>query len=190
MKRLVLWLAFFPLFTTLLTAQETKQMKEDYREPETEVIFPKKMAEMHLQDVTDYRPHNTGLGVGIRYRHTEEKNIYATIYVYNGGLETIADGIKSKSVVAVFNQAERELQSVDYTFLRLRNKGERKSPDRAYLSVRYTFRNNGEKFDTYLLVVGCKNNFIKIRYTFPSEKQQLGEKVLDNLLAGLDNVLK
>ena len=154
-------------------------IKDDqpFIEPATGILFQSDICDIPKQGMTVF-PRQKELGVGIAYQY--EDRITATFYVFNAGILKIEDGIESDAVKAYFQQAIEDVFTMQKT-------GEYKNVT-VVKQIEMDFQIQSEKlkalfaqFDltaanlesgSFLLMTGFKNQFFKIRYTYPKEHEE------------------
>ena len=156
-----------------------------YRDRPTGLSFPDQLGGMTRGEATEFEKDHPGLGVGILYR-SPNPAIYADIYIYNLGIKSIPTGSNTKEIHDQWKQAEGDI----YT---LEKQGKYKSVKKLYeastllgmdrnaptaLRADFSYASLGTKKLSYLYLLGYKNNFIKIRFTFPDTLKTEGEKIM------------
>lgn len=189
-------LTFFSFILVLIISPHA--FSDSFKDASTGLTFPATLGSMQQKEVTDFEKQNpsSGLGVGILYRDPNPK-IYADIYVYNLGLKDIPNGSISKIVQEQWKQAEQDI----YTIQKQGKLQEVKKLNETTSSLTssnagptalrtdFSYIQNGEEKLSHLLLTGYKNNFIKIRFTYPSRLKGEGEKALDGFVTGMGKLL-
>ena len=169
---------------------------QPYPESAPGITFPRLMGGLRRGEVTDYEKKQKGLGIGIRY-YDAENQIKADVYIYNLGLTAIPDGIESRELVGVFEQARREVhdmeksgsyQSVKKLSEDVASFGHFASAPRA-LRAYFSFTQDGTDRFSHIYLTAYKNLFLKIRFTYPKEQKANSEKFLAEFLEEMGKLL-
>ena len=144
--------------------------------------------------------------MGISVRYSLPGFFKADVYVYNGGLKNLGTGIAAEAVRPHFKEVQDAIRIMEKRgsykgVKRLRRRkraliaGAKKV---AALMACYEYsevpgRQNVEyegKRISYILVTAYKDNFLKLRFTFPEKDKAKGEELLKKLQADLGGLLK
>jgi hypothetical protein len=174
-----------------------------YVEPKTGVTFPLKVGPLELKKTVTF--DKPGLGVAIRYGQTEPVFVKADIYIYDLGRANLGTGIGNKAVQAAFEGARADIQTMvdrgQYAALKplparpvSLKVGGKPLP---MLTASYEFAVNpppGSAADaevqvSHLLVTAFKDQFLKIRFSYPKEGKAEGDKAFKQFLDALGPVL-
>ena len=133
------------------------------------------------------------LGYSVTYESTEGGRV--TVYVYNGGLKKIPDGVDDQIVKNEIERAKNEIIQIGKAGLyqgvkEVKNEtvtlGGASGKVKALRSLFY-FKVRGEAVDSEIYLFGYKNNFIKIRSTRPKSEGAQNAMVA-SLLAEIDKM--
>jgi hypothetical protein len=158
-----------------------------YMHPETGLVFPETLVEMPMVSLTDHEKDNPGLGMSIGYN---APGITVTVYLYTLGLRSISDDLASPILKEHFNQVMQDIYKVEElgyyknvkklaqgtTFLKQDNTG----PKALFALLSYVQGGTDRLSKLYLL--GHKNHFIKIRFTYDKAVQKHSEETLKQFL--------
>ena len=173
-----------------------------HREPNTGIVFPKVLGSLEGGSVSTYdKPE---MGVSVRY--AAPGFFKADVYVYNAGMKNLGTGIKAEAVRPHFTELQDVLSIMEkrgrYKDVKKLNEqettlvaGAEKIPA---LMASYEYseaadNQTGEyagKRVSYILVTAYKDNFLKLRFTFPEKDKEKGEELLKKLQADLGGLLK
>ncbi|MEW5725648.1 MAG: hypothetical protein AB1896_21240 [Thermodesulfobacteriota bacterium] len=166
-----------------------------YLEPRTGLVFPDWLgttSRLKVQEFDDPR-----LGVTIFYQGHDP---YAAInlYIYNMGYQTIPWGVSSPVIKDEFIRAAGEIAALEkmgryqevtreYDMeITIRTRG---GPLPALLA-RYGFVTKETPTVSFLVLTGYRNNFLKIRYSFPSQDEKRGLDQFQDFLSALGHILE
>jgi len=132
------------------------------------------------------------MGFSINYESNRGGRV--TVYVYNGGKKKIADGTADKVVKEELDKAKEEIKKVAglgyYENLKeLKNETATlggTSGKNKVLYALYNFDAQGKTLTSEIYIFGNKNRFIKIRATRPRDKNEIGDKMVADLLKEID----
>ena len=152
-----------------------------------EIVFPE-VEGWEMGEITTYPTEE--LGYSIPYQ-SEEGGGTVTIYVYNGGLKKIADGIDDKNVKSEIKKAGSDIELYGQkgyydNVKKIKDDtvslGGKDGKVKALYSL-YSFKIRGNEVDSEIYLFGFQNNFIKIRATRPKGKDSAENVEVNNLLA-------
>jgi hypothetical protein len=179
-------LAFF-----LLLLPGVLRAQDDSKSPDVGIKFPETLAGMVLVEVTDYEKQTPGLGVGVSYRAEKQK---ADLYIYNGGLKHLPDGIDSVEVQQHFKQIIGDIVEMEkqghYQNVKIVSFGDKTEigiQPFLHAEVRFTQQTEDRISHVYLTVL--KNRFLKIRFTYFASEDESGKRTLEALLKSLGTAL-
>lgn len=172
-----------------------------YREPSTGIVLPRVLGSMQGGSVSTYdRPE-----MGISVRYSAPGFLKADVYVYDGGMENLGTGIGSADIRPHF----KELQDVLSIFEKQgKYKGVKKLGEQETslvaggkkipaLLARYEYSETPREGVDYagkrvscILLTAYKDNFLKLRFTFPEKDKKKGDELLKKLQADLGALLK
>jgi hypothetical protein len=166
---------------------------EPFKEPATGIVFPAKLGKWNRGEDHTYRP---GLGVSIAYR--SEEGVTATVFVYNLNLGNIPAGTASKAVKDQFKQAQGDIagaakQRGGSAALRTEDEislGAGPQSPRALRAVFTLTEMDGNDLTAHVYLTGYKNQFLKIRATYPGKNEKASEPAIKQLLNDLGGLLK
>lgn len=158
-----------------------------YRHPATGLTFPDSVEGIVRGEVTDYEGKNPGLGVSVAY---DRPGITVTVYLYTLSLRSISSDLASPILKDHFNQVIQDIYKVEElgyyknvknlaqgtTFLKQDNTG----PKALFASLSYVQSGTNRLSKLYLL--GHKNHFVKIRFTYDKAVQKHSEETLKQFL--------
>ncbi|MDQ3798753.1 MAG: hypothetical protein M3384_04830, partial [Acidobacteriota bacterium] len=134
------------------------------------------------------------LGFSVNYESEEGGRV--TIYVYNGGKKNIPDDISDKIIKNELNSVKNEIRRVAemgyYQNLKeVKNDtvtlGGAGGKVKA-LRTAYNLSAGGRDLTSEIYIFAHQNRFIKIRATRPRDKDESGNKAMNNLLAQIDTM--
>ena len=186
------------LITASLLINFIVYAQSDYTEPSTGIVFPPELAGFKMGKVTDFEKDQKGLGVSIGYRHQTVSTIWADIYIYNLSINNIVGGHDSKETHSCYDEAESQIYGAQKKgiYKKVKKVSKEVIPfsesenNKKIIKGVYTFKANGKKLISNLLVTGYKNNFFKIRFSYPQEYQSEGEEALKTLIKELNMLLE
>ena len=192
MKILRFGLLFLLLACITFTANA---QTNSYRHPATGLTFPDSVEGIVRGEVTDYEGKNPGLGVSVAY---DRPGITVTVYLYTLGLRSISSDIASPILKDHFNQVIQDIYKVEElgyyknvknlaqgtTFLKQDNTG----PKALFASLSYVQSGTDRLSKLYLL--GHKNHFVKIRFTYDKAVQKYSEETLKQFLNEIGAMLQ
>ncbi|MCX5718243.1 MAG: hypothetical protein NTW44_08105 [Nitrospirae bacterium] len=188
----IIGLLFLLLACITLTADaQTTQ----YRHPATGLIFPDSVEGIIRGEVTDYEGKNPGLGISVAY---DRPGITVTVYLYTLGLRSISGDLASPILKEHFNQVIQDIYKVEEmgyykdvknlgqgtTFLKQDNTG----PKALFASLSYV--QSGTERLSKLYLLGHKNHFVKIRFTYDKTVQTQSEGKLTAFLNEMANMIE
>lgn len=192
MNRLVRGI-FLPIIISLLITQGA--WAKVYRHEPTGIVFPDRVALFEKwADVTDYETENPGLGISVAYN---SPGITVTVYLYTMGMDAIPDNLQSPILQDHFKQAATDIERAGeqgyYFSVTKLSEGEvtwdvaRTATTSLHSSYSYTQREQDRLSHLYLM--GFRNHFLKIRFTYDKEIQQAAEKAQTEFLAAFSQIL-
>lgn len=166
-----------------------------YRHPATGLIFPDSIAGILRGNVTDFEEKSPGLGVSVAY---DRPGITATVYIYTLGLRSIPNDLSSpifKNHLAQVIQDIYKVEKMGYyksvikaaegmTFLRADKTG----PQALFASFSYV--QNGTERLSKIYLLGHKQHFVKIRFTYDKSVQAQAEEKLTAFLNAMADMLE
>lgn len=172
--------------------------QSDYTDENTGIIFPAQIANLQMLKVTDFEAKEKGLGVGINYFHNEIKEILISVYAYNLNMKDIGDGADSEAVKYCYEEAESQIFAIQKKGIYKKvKKISTLDPDIANSQAlknaifgSYSFKFEGNPMISNLWVTGYKNNFIKIRFSYPLKNEKEGKEALVLFMETIKNLLK
>lgn len=183
------------LIVILLTAASSA-FAEPYQHPATSLVFPDRLAGLDKVRVTDYEKDYPGLGLSVGYNAPGRT---LTIYLYNMGMNSVPDDVTSPVLRQQFEQAANDIARVaemgEYQNLRRLNEDEivsiSSNTGRKALSASFSFfqKNAGKDRLSKLYLMGYKNHFLKIPYTYDKDMQSEGEETFRKFLNELAKML-
>ena len=162
------------------------------------MVFPDELGGMKMVRVKDFEKEHPGFGVSITYCFKDCNQVRADIFVYNAGLKKIPTGSGHKLIHSEWQEAQKGIfehekrgtyQSVKLLYTSARLLGmDRNAP--TALSAEFSFIRDGQPYFSNLYLLGYKNNFIKMRFSYLSKDKKQSEKVLRAFLEGLGNLFE
>ena len=133
------------------------------------------------------------LGYSVPYQ--SETGGTVTIYVYNGGVRSIADGIGDQNVKNEIKKAETDIKSYGdagyYQNVKLiKSETATIGGTRTVLYSLFSMKIRGTDVDSEIYLFGYKNNFIKIRATRPKGRDGAANAEVDKLLKEVVAIFK
>lgn len=181
------------LVICLLTIQGA--WAEAYRHSPTGIVFPDRVAMLEkAARVTDFEKEHPGLGVGIGYNGT---GVTVTVYVYTMGIKTIPDDLHSSTLKDHFKQAASDIvragEMGHYSNVK-KICDDNAAWDKAgggttSLHASYSFTQRGRDRISHLYLMGYRNHFLKVRFTYDKEIQEHAEKTQKDFLEEFSRIL-
>jgi hypothetical protein len=131
------------------------------------------------------------LGYSVPYQSDEGGSV--TVYVYNGGLKKISDGVEDANVKAQIEQAKNDIvqagelgyyDNVKHVKDGTITLGGTDGKVKALYSL-FTFKLRGQEAESEIYLFGYQDNFIKLRATRPKSKEGAENKATKTLLAAI-----
>ena len=168
---------------------------EPYRHPATGLVLPPTLADMRQTEPHDYEPDSPGLGVSVGY---QAPGTTATIYLYTLGQAAIPDGAAAPEVEAHFRQVLEDIaahgQAQGHERFRKTAEGEIGfGPPGAEFRARTAdmqYALAGEERFTKVDLLGWRNHFLKVRYTYAAGAREDAERRHAELLDILADRMK
>jgi hypothetical protein len=185
-------ISFFLASVLLLTSQQQTVLA--YRHPSTGISFPVLLGEMKRGEVTNFEENQRGLGLGVSYSATNVA--VADVFVYDLGLKTIPDDLRSKQVLSHFSQVKgdigRTYQSVQQLSENVSSTA-RAGSDSMFraLSAHFSYihPNDGGERRSYIYLTVYNDNFVKVRFSYRKENETEARKLLPTFLNDLGRLL-
>jgi hypothetical protein len=144
----------------------------------TSLYFPSRLCDLQKREMCIYPSRE----LGVSYEYSDNDIIKASFYVYNAGFDTISTGSKSPVVKNYFTQALQELLLMQkygyYENVEIKSQTERpvdvNGDQTEALFAECSFVDHGISRESYVLLLGYKNQLFKVRYTFPVEVRDIG----------------
>lgn len=192
MKILRFGLLFLLLACITLSADaQTTQ----YRHPATGLIFPDSVEGIIRGNVKDFEGTNPGLGVSVPY---DRPGITATVYIYNLGLRSIPNDLSSPILKNHFAQVMQDIYEVEkrgyYKFVKKTAEGitflraDKTGPQA--LSASFSYVQNGVERLSKVYLLGHKQHFVKIRFTYDKSVQVQTEEKLTAFLNAMADMIE
>lgn len=179
MKRLR-WI--LSLVVLLLLSVACDSIAEPYQHPATGLVFPDQISGMKKGKVTDYEVEHPGLGVAIGYNAL---GITVTIYLYTLGMKSLPSNLESqvfrKHFAQVVGEVIRAGEKGMYENVKKASEGEvflkgtTQTGPKA-LSASFSYLQNGRERLSKLYLLGHKNHFLKVRFTYDRNAQAIAEQ--------------
>jgi len=192
MKILRFALLFLLLACITLTADaQTTQ----YRHPATGLIFPDSVEGIIRGNITDFEGKNPGLGVSVAY---DRPGITVTVYLYTLGLRSISGDLASPALKNHFAQVMQDIYEVEkrgyYKFVNKTAEGitffraDKTGPQA--LSASFSYVQNGVERLSRVYLLGHRQHFVKIRFTYDKSVQAQTEEKLTAFLNAMANMIE
>ncbi len=181
------------LMISLLMAQSA--WAEAYRHSATGIVFPDRIATLEKRaEATDYETKSPGLGVSVAY---DGPGITVTVYVYTMNMKFIPTGLNSLVLRDNFSQAVWDIERMGelgrYSDVKRISDGE-VSWDASGKGVTshhafYSYWQNGRDRLSHLYLMGFRNHFFKIRFTYDEDRQKYAERIRSEMLLEFSRIL-
>jgi len=192
MKLLRFGLLFLLLACITLSAEA---QTNSYRHPATGLTFPDSVEGIVRGDVTDFEGKNPGLGVSVPY---DRPGITVTVYIYTFGFKSIPSDLSSPTLKNHFAQVMNDIYEVEkrgyyksvkktaegVTFLRA------DKTDPQALSASFSYVQNGVERLSKVYLLGHRQHFVKIRFTYDKSVQAQVEEKLTAFLNTMADMLE
>jgi hypothetical protein len=166
-----------------------------YRHPATGLIFPDGVEGIIRGNVNDFEGKNPGLGVSVPY---DRPGITVTVYIYTFGFKSIPNDLLSPILKNHFAQVMNDIYEVEkrgyykfvkktaeeITFLRADKTG----PQALFASFSYV--QNGVERLSKVYLLGHKQHFVKIRFTYDKSVHAQVEEKLTAFLNAMADMLE
>ena len=177
----LLMMGFILLTVSAVSAQDGKGRK---------IVFPE-VEGWKKGNVTMYP--TAELGYSIPYQSVEGGTV--TVYVYNGGQRSIADGTTDPKVKNEIKRAENDIRAAgdagNYENVKfIKNDTVTLGDLRSALYSLFSFSLNGRAVDSEIYLFGYQNNFIKIRATRSKGANGPKNAALDDLLRAVATIFQ
>ena len=155
-----------------------------YTNPATGLIFPDKLAGLDRGKVTKFEKKHPGLGVSIGFN---APGITVTIYIYNLKYKKIPADLKSKIFQQHFAQVIGDVkhygQKGKYRYLEEVSQGEifldeKTKKGAKSLVASFSYTQSGKNRLSKLYLMGYRNNFLKIRFTYNTKVKAEAKQVM------------
>ncbi|MDP3259705.1 MAG: hypothetical protein Q8M34_03845 [Thermodesulfovibrionales bacterium] len=166
-----------------------------YRHPATGLIFPDSVAGIVRGDVTDFEGKNPGLGVSVAY---DRPGITVTLYIYTFGFKSIPSDLSSPALRTHFAQVMQDIYEVEkrgyYKFVNKTAEGitflrtDKTGPQALFASFSYV--QNGIERLSRVYLLGHKQHFVKIRFTYDKSVQAQTEGKLTAFLNEMADMIE
>ncbi len=171
----------FALALGALVAGRAEAEPKPYRHPATGLVLPPTLADMRQTEPHDYEPESPGLGVSVG---RQAPGTTATIYLYTLGQASIPAGAAAPEVAAHFRQVLEDIaahgQAQGYERFRKTAEGEIGfGPPGAEFRARTAdmqYALAGEERLTKVDLLGWRNHFLKVRYTYAAGVREAAER--------------
>lgn len=167
-----------------------------YHHPPTGIVFPQRLATLQkAPEVTDYEMKSPGLGVSIGYG---EPGIKVTIYLYTLGMDSIPDNLQSPILSKHFKDATEAILQIEeighYSNVKKLSEGaaqwDASQTDTTSLHAVFSYTERGRECLSHLYLMGFRNHFLKVRFTYLKSYQKPAEEVQRQFLAELSRLLE
>jgi hypothetical protein len=153
-----------------------------YTDPDSQLVLPETLGGLPRVSAFNYETRSPGLGVSFKYRAAVPA-IFADIYVFNGGLPRIPEGIDDPAVAGMFDSAIGDIRAMGeagrYRDVELIGSdsiplGDAPGARRA-LRARFSYTLSEGKVYSHVYGLAVRNHFVKMRFTY--RQDQAGEAV-------------
>ena len=194
MKRAVLS-TFISVAITIILLMFQRASAEAYRHSETGIVFPDRVAILEKRaEVTSYEAKHPGLGISVGY---DASGMTVTVYVYKMGMKSIPTNLNSLVLKNQFKQAASDIVSLGelgyYSNVKKISDGEvswgAAGADKRSLHAFYSYSQKGQDRLSHLYLMGFRNHFFKVRFTYDKEVEKPAEKVQKKFLKEFSRIL-
>lgn len=194
MKKHGLWMSALSLFVAggLAGGAFGQTIAAPCTEKATGLVFPASIGSLVFSGTHEYEDANDG----VDFRYSAD-GIAATIYIYNAGLERVPEGKDDPVHGQVMTQIKEDIKGMArqgiYQDLVLGPDeiiglaGEGRGLKARHFLATYSF--DGSSWHSHSYLVGYRDRFIKLRYSFRDEFRAEGEKQLAALLGWLNGAM-
>jgi hypothetical protein len=182
------------LFAAFCVCINLSALAAPYQHAATGVTFPERLGTLEKGQVTDFEKDHPGLGVSVGYHGP---GITVTLYIYTMGLEAVPEDLKSSTIRNHFNQVcadvmragERGLYAnvskISEDQVTWGDPSKTKS-----LHAWFTYLQNGRDRLSHLYLMGFKNHFFKVRFTYDKSEGATAEGLQKRFLRELAQILR
>jgi hypothetical protein len=156
---------------------------KSYLHPGTKIVFPDTIAGFQQINIHNYGEKFPGLGVGLAYK---KAGIKVDVYLYNLKIENIPNGINSNLIREHFGHVINDIYIMEkkgrYHSIKKLTKQDVFLGNYPALSASFSFFTKEEKRRSYIYLMGYKNYFFKIRFTYLEFLKRDGDASLTEFL--------
>jgi hypothetical protein len=159
------------------------------------IPLPETLGKFKRTKVIDNESENPGLGTTVYYN---TPGLKATLYIYNMGKKSIADGIDSPFIKDSFEGAKNDVKeaarlgyykltsgmSSRSSYLILESKSV------PVLAAEFSYQDKGQEFLSWLYMTGYKNQIIKLRVSHFKADKDLADPIHQDFLKAVANLLQ
>jgi hypothetical protein len=166
-----------------------------YRHPATGLIFPDSVEGIVRGNVNDFEGQNPGLGVSVPY---DRPGITVTTYIYTFGFKSIPNDLSSPTLKNHFAQVLQDIYEMEkrgyYKFVKKTAEGiiflraDKTGPQA--LSASFSYIQSGTERLSRVYLLGHKQHFFKIRFTYDKSVQAQVEGKLTAFLNAMADMLE
>ncbi|MBC2736563.1 MAG: hypothetical protein HF981_19540 [Desulfobacteraceae bacterium] len=186
-------IVYIALVGCLLMVQNT--FADRYRHSPTGMTFPDHMAKLEKEQITNYEEKHPGFGVSIGYNGP---GITVTVFVYTMGMDTIPTDLNSSVIKNHFKQVKNDIVKAEkmgsYSEVEMISEGVVTWGDTGAnvnsLLASFSYKQKNRKRLSYLYLMGFRDHFLKIRFTYNVEMQKEAEKVQEDFLREISSMLQ
>ena len=147
-----------------------------------------------IEGITDYETEKPGLGFSVGYNGPGLK---VTVYVYTMGIKTIPEDLDSSILKDHFKKAANDILYMEelghYSNVKNISDGEAKwgagETQMRSLYGSYGYTQRGRDCLSHLYLMGFRNHFLKVRFTYDREIQGNAEKIRNEFLGEFSRIL-
>lgn len=167
-----------------------------YTDPASQLVLPETLGGMPRESAYDYEQRRPGLGVSFKYQ-VQVPQIFADIYIYNGGRMVIPEGIDNPLVKGMFESAIKEIRGMGemgrYEDVALIGADDMPLGDapgaRRVLRARFSYALNSGPVYSHIYILAVRNFFVKMRFTYRQDQAAEAVPVLGQALEDLGRIV-
>jgi hypothetical protein len=169
---------------------------EPYRHPATGLLFPDRFAAMEKAGIRDFERENPGFGTSVSYN---APGITVTIYLYTAGLKSVPSNLASPVMRRHFAEVVGEVIGAGkrggyYSNVKKISEeevslGAPHAEPRALLAT-FSYVQSGRERLSKLYLMGYKNHFLKVRFTYDKSVRSGAEETHKQFLRELTTMIQ
>jgi hypothetical protein len=183
------WKHLYWLLLSLTTTWAIGAQAQVVTIPNTDLVFPPTLAKLSRVDYTNYEPNAPGLGYSVSYKGY---GYTLSVYIYQGGEIAIPEDIDDPRVKQQFTFAIRNVVSAyeNVTATLEFKKTIGSTSHRAHAIYFRFLTKTGVEEESQLYVSTYKNQYFKIRLTYPQTKNDEAKIVTPLILKEIGDLLR